>query len=75
MKKHLAYHKFIKHTEKDCLYCDIKSDDTKCSYHTTSVSNLNAHKKRVHCYSSLTVLRVISAGKEIPNNDGTFEQP
>ena len=45
-KTHLAYHKFIKHTEKECLYCDIKSDDTECSYHTTSVSNSN--KKRVH---------------------------
>ena len=58
-KKHLAYHKFIKHTEKECLYCDIKSDDTECSYHTTSVSNLNAHKKRVHenceCHSTFAI--------------------
>ena len=47
-KKHLAYHKFNKHTEKESLQCDDKSDDTECSYQTKSVSNLNAHKKRVH---------------------------
>ena len=47
-KKHLADHKLSKHTEKESLQCDVKSDDTECSYHTTSVSNLNAHKKRVH---------------------------
>ena len=47
-KKHLAHHKFSKHTEKESLHGDVKSDDTECSYHTTSVSNLNAHKKRVH---------------------------
>ena len=47
-KKHLANHKFSKHTEKESLQCDVKSDDTECSYHTTSVSNLNAHKKRMH---------------------------
>ena len=46
-KKHLANHKFSQHTEKESLQCDIKSDDTECSYHTKSVSNLNAHKKRV----------------------------
>ena len=47
-KKHLANHKSTKHTEKEFLQCDVKSDDTECSYHTTSMSNLNAHKKRVH---------------------------
>ena len=47
-KKHLADHKLSKHTEKESLQCDVKSDDTECSYHTTSVSNLNAHKKRMH---------------------------
>ena len=47
-KKHLADHKLSKHTEKESLQCDVKSDDTEFSYHTTSVSNLNAHKKRMH---------------------------
>ena len=47
-KKHLANHKFSQHTEKESLQCDVKSDDTECSYQTKSVSNLNAHKKRVH---------------------------
>ena len=47
-KKHHAFHKSSKHTEKEFLQCDVKSDDTECSYHTTSVSNLNAHKKRMH---------------------------
>ena len=32
-KKHLAYHKSSKHTEKEFLQCDVKSDDTECSYH------------------------------------------
>ena len=58
-KKHLADHKLSKHTEKESLQCDVKSDDTECSYHTTSVSNLNAHKKRVHenweCYSAVAI--------------------
>ena len=47
-KRHLANHKFNKHTEKESLQCEVISDDTECSYQTTSVSNLNAHKKRVH---------------------------
>ena len=47
-KRHLANHKFNKHTEKEFLQCGVISDDTECSYQTTSVSNLNAHKKRVH---------------------------
>ena len=47
-KKHLANHKLSKHTEKESLQCDVKSDDTECSYNTTSVGNLKAHKKRVH---------------------------
>ena len=46
-KRHLANHKFNKHTEKESLQCDDISDDTECSYQTTSVSNLNAQKKRV----------------------------
>ena len=47
-KRYLANHKFNKHTEKESLQCDVISDDTECIYQTTSVSNLNAHKKRVH---------------------------
>ena len=39
-KKHLDNHKFSKNTEKESLQCDIKSDDTECSYNTTSVSNI-----------------------------------
>ena len=34
-KKHLAYHKSSKHTEKEFLQCDVKSDDTECSYQCT----------------------------------------
>ena len=47
-KRHLANHKYYTHTEKESLQCDVISDDTQCSFQTTSVSNLNAHKKRVH---------------------------
>ena len=47
-KRHLANHKFNKHTEKEFLQCGVISDDKECSYQTTDVSNLNAHKKRVH---------------------------
>ena len=47
-KRHLANHKFNKHTEKEFLQCGVISDDKECSYQSTSVSNLNAHKKRVH---------------------------
>ena len=47
-KKHLANHVFIKHKEKESMQCNSKSDDIQCTYETTSVSNLNKHKKRVH---------------------------
>ena len=35
-KKHLANHKFNKHTEKEFLQCGVISDDTECSFHPTS---------------------------------------
>ena len=60
-KKHLAYHKLSKHTEKESLQCDVISHDTECSYQTTDVSNFNAHKDANTKRSCKTT-----------KNDGTF---
>ena len=35
-KRHLANHKYYTHTERESLQCDVISDDTECSFHTTS---------------------------------------
>ena len=35
-KRHLANHKYYTHIEKESLQCDVISDDTECSFHTTS---------------------------------------
>ena len=48
-KKHLAHHVFNKHKEKESMQCNSKSDDIQCTYETTSVSNLNKHKKCDQC--------------------------
>ena len=53
-KKHLANHMTDKHTEKEPVQCDFKTNDMACTYYSTSKSNLKAHKKRIH--EKVTVL-------------------
>ena len=70
-KKHLANHMTDKHTEKEPVQCDFKTNDMACTYYSTSKSNLKAHKKRVH--KKVTVLDPHKFACS-SCDDGTFEQ-
>ena len=47
-KKHLANHMTDKHTEKEPVQCDFKTNNMTSTYYSTSKCNLKALKKRVH---------------------------
>ena len=47
-KKHLEDHMSNTHAENQRFSCDFKTGESACSYHSTTKSNLRAHKKRVH---------------------------
>ena len=53
-KTHLANHITNKHTEKEPVQCDFKTNNMTSTYYSTSKGNLKAHKKRVH--EKVTVL-------------------
>ena len=56
-KKHLANHMTDKHTEKEPVQCDFKTNNMTCTYYSTSKGNLKAHKKRVH--KKFTVIIIV----------------
>ena len=56
-KTHLANHITNKHTEKEPVQCDFKTNNMTCTYYSTSKGNLKAHKKRVH--KKFTVIIIV----------------
>ena len=47
-KVKLAYHIRSTHAERESFHCDMRSGENPCIYFSTTMSNLRAHKKRVH---------------------------
>ena len=47
-KVKLAYHIRSTHAERESFHCDMRSEENLCIFFSTTMSNLRAHKKRVH---------------------------